>query len=135
MEGADSQSNHLSGSQAEDLACEYLLDQGLQLLIKNFRTRRGEIDLIMQQADCIVFVEVRFRRSQAFGGALASITASKCRRLNAAAASYLQASGYPTASPTRFDAVAIAPAPTRGAVDPQTLRKGYAIDWIQNIIM
>lgn len=135
MEGADSQSNHLSGSQAEDLACEYLLDQGLQLLIKNFRPRRGEIDLIMQQADCIVFVEVRFRRSQAFGGALASITASKCRRLNAAAASYLQASGYPTASPTRFDAVAIAPAPTRGGVDPQTLRKGYAIDWIQNIIM
>ena len=135
MEGADSQSNHLSGSQAEDLACEYLLDQGLQLLIKNFRTHRGEIDLIMQQADCIVFVEVRFRRSQAFGGALASITASKCRRLNAAAASYLQASGYPTASPTRFDAVAIAPAPTRGGVDPQTLRKGYAIDWIQNIIM
>ena len=84
MESTDRQRFNLSGDQAEDLACQYLLGQGLQLLSKNFRTRRGEIDLIMKDNSCIVFVEVRFRRSEAFGGAAASITAKRCQRLAAA---------------------------------------------------
>jgi uncharacterized protein (TIGR00252 family) len=67
MDRANRQQRYLSGEQAEALACQYLLDQGLQLIDKNFRSRRGEIDLIMQDNGCIVFVEVRFRRSQAFG--------------------------------------------------------------------
>lgn len=139
MDRADRQHNNLSGAQAEDLACEYLIDQGLQLLGKNFRTRRGEIDLIMKDNRCIVFVEVRFRRSQAFGGAAASITAKKCQRLAAAAALYLQSRGYSASSPARFDAVAISPGKTLATAEStgplEGRLKGYAIDWIQNIIM
>lgn len=138
MESADRQRFNLSGDQAEDLACQYLLGQGLQLLGKNFRTRRGEIDLIMKDNSCIVFVEVRFRRSEAFGGAAASITAKKCQRLAAAAALYLQSRGYSASSPARFDAVAISPGNhhwSGDAAQRQSRLKDYAIDWIQNIIM
>ena len=138
MESTDRQRFNLSGDQAEDLACQYLLVQGLQLLSKNFRTRRGEIDLIMKDNSCIVFVEVRFRRSEAFGGAAASITAKKCQRLAAAAALYLQSRGYSASSPARFDAVAISPGNHHWSGDTaqrQSRLKDYAIDWIQNIIM
>jgi putative endonuclease len=138
MDRANRQQRYLSGEQAEALACQYLLDQGLQLIDKNFRSRRGEIDLIMQDNGCIVFVEVRFRRSQAFGGAAASITAKKCQRLTAAAALYLQSRGYNASSPARFDALAISPGNKRlaGAAEHSESRlNDYAIDWIQNIIM
>ena len=138
MERANRQAINLSGDQAEALACQYLLGQGLQLLGKNFRTRRGEIDLIMKDNSCIVFVEVRFRRSEAFGGAAASITAKKCRRLAAAASAYLQRRGLSASSAARFDAVAISPGKNLGSGGADRRESGlkdYAIDWIQNIIM
>ena len=70
---------------------------------RNFRTRRGEIDLIARDGATLVFVEVRLRRSQYFGGAGASITAAKCARLTAAARGYLATLG--SEPPCRFDAV------------------------------
>jgi putative endonuclease len=60
-----------SGRQAEDRALAYLQTQGLVLITRNFRSRRGEIDLVMRDAATLVFVEVRKRRSQRFGGAAA----------------------------------------------------------------
>ena len=50
------------GQAAEDLACNYLCGQGLQLLERNYRCKSGEIDLIMQDRACLVFVEVRYRQ-------------------------------------------------------------------------
>ena len=78
-------------------------------MAKNFRTRRGEIDLIMLDNKVLVFVEVRFRSSVNFGSAEESITAQKCQRLTAAAQAYMQREGLTEKVSARFDAVAISP--------------------------
>jgi putative endonuclease len=75
------------GVPAENLAAAFLEGQGLKILERNYRCRFGEIDLIASSGATLVFVEVRARRSSAFGGAAGSITAAKRRRLVAAALS------------------------------------------------
>ena len=92
-----------AGARAEMLAAQFLMTQGLTIVTRNFRVRRGEIDLIARDGETLVFVEVRMRRSQAFGGAGASITRAKCARLAAAANFYLAKLGREP--PCRFDAV------------------------------
>lgn len=91
------------GDRAETLAAQFLTRQGLVIVARNFRTRAGEIDLIAQDGTTFVFVEVRMRRSQHFGGAAASITARKCERLAKAANAYLAMLGREP--PCRFDAI------------------------------
>ncbi|MDR0736386.1 MAG: YraN family protein [Zoogloeaceae bacterium] len=73
------------GMRAETLAANYLRAQGLAIVARNFRVRGGEIDIIAREGEITVFVEVRLRRSQAFGGAIGSIGAPKRRRLLLAA--------------------------------------------------
>lgn len=92
-----------SGNSFEDQACAFLQAQGLSLLVRNWSCRFGEIDLIMQDGKYRVFVEVRARSSHQYGGAAASISAAKCRKLQAAANLYL--SQHKLNSPCRFDAV------------------------------
>jgi len=92
-----------SGSRAEELAAQFLAARGLAILARNFRTRYGEIDVIARDGGTLVFVEVRLRRSRAFGGAASSITAAKRGRLRAAASIYLAQLG--TEPPCRFDAL------------------------------
>ena len=94
-----------SGRSAEDRALAYLRAQGLVLLKRNFRSRRGEIDLVMRDGATLVFVEVRQRRSARFGGAAASINAIKRARLWRSAEVYLLRFKHPP--PCRFDAVCI----------------------------
>ena len=77
------------GVPAENRAAAFLEGQGLKVLERNYRCRFGEIDLIAASGATLVFVEVRARRSGAFGGAAGSITATKRRRLVAAARHYL----------------------------------------------
>lgn len=77
------------GARAEALAADYLDRQGLHLLTRNYRVRGGEIDLICRDGKSVVFVEVRLRRSQSFGGAAASITTAKRQRLILAARHWL----------------------------------------------
>ena len=91
------------GGPDEALAAAFLERQGLKILERNYRCRFGEIDLVAQAGATLVFVEVRARRSDAFGGAAASITAAKRRRIVAAARHYLAARG--SARACRFDAV------------------------------
>jgi len=91
------------GAQAEALAAGFLAGRGLRILARNYRCRAGEIDLIARDRDTIVFVEVRLRSSNAFGGAAASITATKRLRLQRAATHYLARLGKEPAC--RFDAI------------------------------
>ena len=84
---------------------EHLQAQGLRLLERNFRSRGGEIDLIMQQGDTLVFVEVRFRQSSDYGSPAETVTAAKQQRLINTASHYLQRRGREL--PCRFDIVAI----------------------------
>ena len=77
------------GREAEATALRYLQNQGLKLIAQNYRCRFGEIDLIMRDGSTIVFTEVRLRRSNAFGGASASVDSNKQRRILATARHYL----------------------------------------------
>ena len=99
------------GDDAEAHALAYLQQQGLRLLQRNYRTPGrggGEIDLIMQAADkTIVFVEVRSRSSQRYGGAAASVGNTKQRRIVLAARHYLARLGR--VPPCRFDLVISGP--------------------------
>jgi len=93
------------GQAAEARAAAYLSAQGLHILDRNFRCRFGEIDLIARDGEALVFVEVRMRGRDDFGGAAESITAAKRARLRKAAGFYLsRRRGTP---PCRFDAVLV----------------------------
>ena len=98
------------GQAAEHLAATFLQQQGLILLESNYRSRFGEIDLIMRDGREIVFVEVRLRSSSRFGGAGASITPAKQRKLARTAEDYLARHGM---AACRFDAVLMAALDTR----------------------
>lgn len=91
------------GALAEQLAAQYLQQQGLKLLQLNYSCRFGEIDLILQDGDTHVFAEVRLRSGSAFGGAAASIDARKQAKLLRTAQHYL--SRLQRIPPCRFDAV------------------------------
>jgi len=78
------------GQRAEDMACHWLIQKGLVLLARNCRFRGGEIDLVMRDRSTLVFVEVRYRSSQAFGGAVESLGRHKQARIRNAAHCYLQ---------------------------------------------
>ncbi|CDF85856.1 Conserved hypothetical protein [Pseudomonas knackmussii B13] len=95
------------GRQAESLACEHLQGQGMRLLARNWRCRRGELDLVMLDGDTVVFVEVRCRRHEAWGGALESVDARKRQRLTAAAEHFLQQEARWSRHPCRFDVIAV----------------------------
>ena len=77
------------------------------LVTRNYRCRRGEIDLVMRDTETLVFVEVRRRTSRAFGGGLDSVDARKRARLVAAAEHYLMMKRIGDECPCRFDVVAI----------------------------
>jgi putative endonuclease len=94
-----------NGSDKERLAEAFLIRQGLAPLARNYRCRRGELDLVMRDGGELVFVEVRYRASARFGGPAGSVDGFKQRRLIAAAGHYLGAN--PSPLPCRFDVVAI----------------------------
>jgi len=91
------------GAAAEELAAVFLEGRGLRIVERNYRCRFGEIDLVARSGAVLVFVEVRARQSEAFGGAAGSITAAKRRRLVAAARHYL--AKYRVSRACRFDVV------------------------------
>ena len=96
-----------TGKEAEAHACRHLQAEGLQLLQRNYHTRRGEIDLIMQDKDSLVFVEVRFRRQSHFGSAAESVDRKKQSRLIDCASHYIQTFPEIARQPCRFDVVSI----------------------------
>ncbi|MBC3419007.1 MULTISPECIES: YraN family protein [unclassified Pseudomonas] len=96
-----------AGLAAENQALEYLRGQGLQLLTRNWRCKGGELDLVMLDADTVVFVEVRYRLHADFGGALESIDARKQKRLALAANLFLLKESRWADHPCRFDVVAL----------------------------
>lgn len=109
-----------AGSAAERAALEYLQNAGLTLVDRNFRCRRGEIDLIMMDGATLALIEVRYRSSARFGGAAASVTWRKQRRLVNAAEHLLLRRADLRRHPARFDVIAIGP----GA-------DGSDIEWIK----
>jgi putative endonuclease len=107
----------IAGDAGEERALRHLQQHGLSLVERNFRCKGGEIDLVMQEGQALVFVEVRKRADQRHGGAAASVTWRKQRRLIIAAQVYLQR--YRTPPACRFDVIAI---------------EGDALNWLKNAI-
>ncbi|MBZ2189650.1 YraN family protein [Alcanivorax sp. JB21] len=107
------------GSAAERAAERWLQQQGLRTVQRNFHCRQGEIDLIMRTGNTLIFVEVRLRGSGEYGGALASVTPRKQRRLIHAARYYL--ARYPSCHDMdcRFDVLGMAPD-----------GEGFHFDWV-----
>lgn len=113
------------GQHAETLACRYLEKHGLQLIRRNFHCRVGELDLIMHAGTTLVFVEVRYRRSARFGGALESVDARKQAKLVACALYYLQRNPQFADMAARFDVVAITP-------ERHTANPTEGIEWVRH---
>lgn len=109
------------GQQYEQLGADYLQRQGLQLLQCNYQCKAGEIDLIMRDGSTLVFVEVKYRASTAFGGAAAAVTFSKQQKLLRASRWYLQQQRQ-SDQPCRLDVLAIEGLPP------------YQFQWIKNAI-
>ena len=100
-------SRRQQGLLAEQQACDFLIQKGLKLVTCNYRTPRGEIDLIMQDSHHLVFVEVRHRDHASFGGPLASITPQKQQKIMYTALTYLQKGKILYKVKSRFDVVGI----------------------------
>lgn len=110
--------NNQGGAQAEQWAAQHLLQHGMKLIAQNYRGRFGEIDLIMQDGVALVFIEVRLRRSQSFGGAAASIDTRKQQRIIRTAQQYL--TSLARTPPCRFDVVLMDDA------------QGQNVQWLKN---
>ena len=93
-----------AGRQAEDLATRFLEKKKFRIIARNYRCRGGEIDLVCRDGKVLVFVEVRLRQSTAFGGAAASVTAIKQRRIILAAQHFLMTNAL-TNDDCRFDCI------------------------------
>ena len=108
------------GRRAESLAFEYLRDHGLTPVARNFRSRGGEIDLIMLDGECLTFIEVRSRRSSQFANPSTTVDARKQRKLIGTAAMFVARHDRFADYTMRFDVVSI-----EGAAPP-------SIRWIRD---
>lgn len=97
-------SNEL-GAWGEEKAVRFLRQQGYSLVTRNFRSRFGEIDIIVENEEFLVFVEVRLRKNTNFGTPEETVDARKQQKLRLTAESYLQKK--PTKKQPRFDVVAL----------------------------
>lgn len=111
------------GEQLESVAQHYLETNGLTLICKNFQCKLGEIDLVMHEAQMLVFVEVRYRRSERFGRAAETVNRRKQCKLVRTAQVYLKMQHSSQPTPCRFDILGI-------SGNPAT--QEYCFDWIPN---
>lgn len=109
------------GRNAEDLALSYLREHGLEPVCRNFRSPRGEIDLVMLDNDILVFVEVRSRKNSDFLDPLESIDDRKCRKIILTSEYFIQKRMKKRNYYCRFDVITV----TGNADCPN-------IDWIKN---
>lgn len=113
-----------TGRQGEEIAASFLTDKGYKLITRNWRCSTGELDLVMADAEILVFVEVRTRSGSRFGSAEESITATKQARLIGLAQAYLQTQAEPLPA-WRIDVVAIQMGPGL----PQVNHIENAVGW------
>jgi putative endonuclease len=97
----------LIGQLAELRATWFLIRRGFSLIERNYQCRSGEIDIIMTEQRTLVFIEVRYRSAKSFGGAAASVSTQKQRRLIKTASHYLRSRPRFAQWSTRFDVIAI----------------------------
>jgi putative endonuclease len=111
------------GMQMEHLALTYLKRQGLRLLVRNYRCKMGEIDIIMLHNHDLVFVEVRYRNQAYYGSSSESVHQYKQAKLIKTAQYYLLTHKLYANLTSRFDIIAI-----------DKIAHNYKIEWLQNVI-
>jgi len=94
-----------TGTFYEDAACEYLQKQGVTILERNYRCRLGEIDIVAKDKNCIVFVEVKYRRTNQYGDALMAVGYAKQKKICRCAEVYCMY--HPWVSQVRYDVIGI----------------------------
>lgn len=109
------------GAAAEQRVAAFLERAGLSPVARNYRSPFGEIDLVMQHGETLVFIEVRFRAHSRFGAAAETVDARKQARLRATAEHYLQRDRRASKRPCRFDIVAVTAS-----------EKGDCLEWLRN---
>lgn len=97
--------NNLAGAWGEALAAEYLRKKRYKIIAAGYRCRFGEIDLIAEHKRCLVFVEVKLRKSADYAAAREYVDYRKQNKIRTTASLYL--SKYPTELPARFDVIEI----------------------------
>lgn len=110
------------GRSAEDIAAEFLTRQGLEVLLRNYRRRGGELDLVARDADVLVIAEVRTRSTDEFGGAAASVDGWKQHKIIRAATQLLQQRKDLARLRVRFDVIVV-----RGADGPRP-----TVEWLKH---
>ena len=96
----------IKGSQGEETACKYLSRQGMSVIKRRYRLACGEIDIIAEDGKTLVFVEVKYRKNDSFGGAVCAVGSAKQKRMVSTALSYIKETGKRPDS-IRFDVVAV----------------------------
>lgn len=109
------------GQRTEAMALKFLRRRGLKIIDKNFRARCGEIDLIMRDQECLVFVEVRYRHNTHYGSSIETIGLAKQRKIIKTAEYYLLKNQKLARLTCRFDIIAI-----------DTDKHGIDIKWVKN---
>ena len=109
----------------ESYAIAHLKTRGYKILAQNYRAMRGEIDLVAQDGDCIVFVEVKTRRSLKFGTPQAAVTAQKQRQISKVALAYIQTHNR-LDTPCRFDVIAIHLSPQLELLKLEQIENAFA---------
>jgi len=105
-----------TGKQGEDLAAAHLADNGYRILQRNYRSVFGEIDIVAEEGDTLVFVEVKSRRSEAYGDPQLAVGPKKQRKISRVAMSYLSEKGW-NRRPARFDIVAVKLRPSGNLIE------------------
>jgi putative endonuclease len=105
-EGGEKPVSRVHGELGERAAKKHLRKQGMKFLAANFKSERGEIDLIFRDGDCLVFVEVKARSSEDFGRAASNVDKRKQRLLSLTALDYLRLIKNPEVK-IRFDVVEV----------------------------
>lgn len=95
------------GDHGEELACEHVVQQGWQVVERNWRCAAGEVDIIAWDGDCLVFCEVKTRRSTRYGPPVEAVTPAKAARLRRLAWSWLRAHDVHPRH-VRIDVIAVA---------------------------
>ncbi|MCI0507690.1 MAG: YraN family protein [Gammaproteobacteria bacterium] len=120
------------GQRAEDAALRFLQSRGMHLIERNYRCKLGEIDLIMQQNQELVFVEVRYRSGIRFGDGAESVNFRKQQKIIRCAEYFLQHHRQYTLIPCRIDVVSVTM--QQKSMGKKSVEQGQAIDWIPNAI-
>ena len=114
-----------AGRAGERIAEEFLALRGLTVVERNARVGRGEIDLVARERDTVVFVEVKFRTGDTYGGPLAAVSGKKREDVSRAAAGWLARAGL-TGRPVRFDVVGLTWAPDGSELHVTHVPNAYA---------